>query len=308
MNAALDSWKAALPDTRGRLTFDAPLGRLTWFGVGGTAEVLFRPADVQDLGLFLAGLPAGVPVQVVGVGSNLLVRDGGVPGVVIRLGKSFAGISVEQTRITAGGAALDMGVAMAALDANIGGLEFLSGVPGSIGGALRMNAGAFGGEMKDVTLSAEVMDPHGTLHTLSADDMGFAYRRAAVPEGWIFISALLEGHPDDHDRIARRMAEIRAARDAAQPKKVRTGGSTFANPPGAKAWELIDRAGCRGLAMGGAMVSDKHCNFLINTGTATAAEIEDLGEEVRRRVREDSGIELVWEIRRIGRRSEGGEA
>lgn len=308
MSAAIrhTGWKANLPAVRGKLAFDAPLGPLTWFKVGGPAEVLFRPADSHDLSSFLARLSPEVPVLVIGVGSNLLVRDGGVEGVVIRLGKGFAGIEVDGTRIRAGAGALDLTVAMSAHQAGIGGLEFLSGVPGSIGGALRMNAGAFGAEMKDVTLEAQAIDPAGTLHTLTLGQLGLSYRHCALPEGWIFVSATLEGRQDDPDTIAGRMADIRTAREAAQPMRVRTGGSTFANPPGAKAWELIDRAGCRGLTKGGAAVSEKHCNFLLNTGDASAADIEDLGEEVRRRVLETSGVELSWEIRRIGLRAGGG--
>lgn len=295
-----DHWADNLPPVRGRISRDVPLGGLTWFRVGGPAEVLFRPADAEDLAQFLVCLPEEVPVTVIGVGSNLLVRDGGVPGVVIRLAGSFAGLAVEDMTITAGAAALDLTVAMTALESGIAGLEFLSGVPGTIGGALRMNAGAFGGEMKDVTVAAEAMDRRGVIHHLTLDDLGLGYRQCAVPEDWIFTRAVLRGGAGDKDAIARRMAEIREAREASQPTRTRTGGSTFANPEGHKAWQLIDRAGCRGLRLGGAQVSEKHCNFLINTGTATAADIEDLGEEVRRRVLETSGIELRWEIRRIG--------
>jgi UDP-N-acetylmuramate dehydrogenase len=295
-----DHWADTLPPVRGRISRQAPLGGLTWFRVGGPAEVLFRPADVDDLAQFLAALPAEVPVTVIGVGSNLLVRDGGVPGVVIRMAGPFAGVTVEGTTITAGAAALDLTVAMTALELGIGGLEFLSGVPGTIGGALRMNAGAFGGEMKEVTLSAQALDRQGKLHTLTLEQLGFGYRHCGVDESWIFTQAVLQGRDGDKGEISHRMAEIRSAREASQPTRTRTGGSTFANPPGAKAWELIDKAGCRGLTIGGAQVSEKHCNFLINTGDATAADIEALGEEVRRRVLETSGIELRWEIRRIG--------
>ncbi len=298
--AAPSDWADRLPPVRGRVTRDAPLGGLTWFRVGGPAEVLFRPADLDDLAGFLAALPDAVPVTVIGVGSNLLVRDGGVPGVVIRLAGPFAAVTVEGRVVTAGAAALDLTVAMTALESGIAGLEFLSGVPGTIGGALRMNAGAFGGEMKDVTLAATALDRAGKVQALDPTGLGFGYRHCGVPDSWIFLAATMEGRPGDKDAIAARMAEIRTAREAAQPTRARTGGSTFANPAGAKAWELIDRAGCRGLKMGGAMISDKHCNFLINTGDATAAELEDLGEEVRRRVRDSSGVELHWEIRRIG--------
>jgi UDP-N-acetylmuramate dehydrogenase len=293
-------WRDGLPEVRGRLSFDAPMAPFTWFRVGGAAEALFRPADLDDLIAVLEALPPQVPVTVVGVGSNLLVRDGGVPGLVIRLAGPFAAIDVAGDTITAGAGALDLTVAKTAEEAGVAGLEFLSGVPGTIGGALRMNAGAFGAEMKDVTLSAQALDRAGNLQILGPAELGFSYRRSAVPEGWIFLSATLKGRPAPRDAIAARMAEIARAREEAQPQKVRTGGSTFANPEGMSAWKLIDAAGCRGLVMGGAQVSEKHCNFLLNTGDATAADIEDLGEEVRRRVRETSGVELHWEIRRIG--------
>lgn len=294
-----------LPQVRGRLTENAPLAGITWFRVGGAAEVMFRPADREDLVTFLAGKPADVPVTVIGVASNLLVRDGGVPGVVIRLGRAFAEIRVDGSYVEAGAAALDLNVARTAAEAGVAGLEFLCGVPGTIGGALRMNAGAYGREMKDVTFSAEALDPEGRLHRLSPTQLGFTYRHCAVPEDWIFLSAVLEGRPDTPSAILARMEEIQTAREASQPIRTRTGGSTFANPTdpkaaGRKAWELIDAAGCRGLRRGGAMVSEKHCNFLINTGTATAADIEGLGEEVRRRVFEATGVSLEWEIRRVG--------
>ncbi|HIJ63699.1 MAG TPA: UDP-N-acetylmuramate dehydrogenase [Rhodospirillaceae bacterium] len=292
-----------LPPVRGRLAAQAPLSRLTWFGVGGPAEVLFTPADADDLQTFLAARPAGLPVTVIGVGSNLLVRDGGVPGVVIRLGAGFAGIQCDGARVTAGAAARDVAVAKEAAEAGIGGLEFLSGIPGTIGGALRMNAGAYGGEMKDVTVAVRAIDGTGQWRHLTPQDLGFAYRRSSVPEDWIFVEATLEGRPDQADVIAGRLAAIRKTRDDSQPVRSRTGGSTFANPPDAKAWQLIDQAGCRGLRRGGAQVSEKHCNFLINTGGATAADLEDLGEEVRRRVMDQTGIDLHWEIRRIGVRN-----
>ncbi|MCR6632621.1 MAG: UDP-N-acetylmuramate dehydrogenase [Magnetospirillum sp.] len=295
-----DHWADTLPAVRGRISRNAPLGGLTWFRVGGPADVLFRPADAEDLSQFLAALPPEVPVTVIGVGSNLLVRDGGVPGVVIRLAGPFAAVGVDGTTVSAGSGALDLTVAMTALETGVTGLEFLSGVPGTIGGALRMNAGAFGGEMKDVTLSAEALDRGGRLHTLSLEQLDFGYRHCGVDDSWIFTRAVMRGTVGDKAAISARMAEICAAREASQPTRTRTGGSTFANPPNAKAWELIDKAGCRGLTRGGAQVSEKHCNFLLNTGEATAADIEDLGEEVRRRVLETSGIELRWEIRRIG--------
>jgi UDP-N-acetylmuramate dehydrogenase len=301
------SWIDALPMVRGRLTRDADLGGLTWFRTGGPAELLFRPADPADLADFLSGLPAEIPVTVLGVGSNLLVRDGGIPGATIKLGRGFGHIAVEGATLTAGAGALDLTVAMTALDHALSGLEFLSGVPGTIGGALRMNAGAYGADIRTVLRAATAMDRTGETHALTPEDMDLGYRHCGAPDDWIFLDATLCGRPDDGDAIARRMADIRAAREEAQPQHVRTGGSTFANPDpeqagGLKAWELIDRAGCRGLRVGGAQVSEKHCNFLINTGNATAADLEDLGETVRRRVRETSGVELHWEIRRIGNR------
>lgn len=289
-----------LPAIRGRVTADAPLAGITWFNVGGPAEVMVRPVDRDDLATLLAGLPPEIPVTVLGVGSNLLVRDGGIPGVVIRLGRGFAGIEADGERLTAGAAALDFNVASVAAEAGIAGLEFLTGVPGTIGGALKMNAGAYGGEMKDVVESATAVDRSGGTVTLGLADLGFEYRRSNVPEGLIFTGATLKGSAGEPAAIARRLGEIRTSREESQPIRARTGGSTFKNPPGAKAWELIDKAGCRGLTMGAAQVSPKHTNFLINLGGATAADIEALGEEVRRRVLETSGIELHWEIKRVG--------
>jgi UDP-N-acetylmuramate dehydrogenase len=291
---------ASLPAARGRLTANAPLGRQTWFGAGGPAEVLFRPADAVDLAGFLAAVPAEIPVTVIGLGSNLLVRDGGVPGITVRLGRGFAGIAVERDKVNAGAGALDRIVALAAAEAGLGGIEFLCGVPGTIGGALRMNAGAYGGEIKDVLVSATALDRGGASHSIEAEAMGLSYRRCGVDPGWIFVEAKLRGCPDEPESVARRMDEIRAAREATQPVRARTGGSTFANPPGEAAWRLIDAAGCRGLVRGGAMVSPQHTNFLVNAGNATATDIEGLGEEVRRRVYEHSGITLEWEIRRVG--------
>ncbi len=297
-----------LPALRGRLTENHDLAKVTWFRVGGPAEVLFKPEDEADLAALLAGKPSDVPVTVLGVGSNLLVRDGGVPGVVVRLGRAFAEIAVTGREITAGAGALDANVAQAARDAGLGGLEFLCGVPGTLGGALRMNAGAYGREIKDVLVSATALDGQGNRHTVSPDDMGLTYRHCGLPSDWVFTSATLWGTPDDADQITRRMDDIRAQREDSQPIRARTGGSTFANPEGHKAWQLIDAAGCRGLTIGGAQVSEKHCNFLINTGTATAADLEDLGEEVRRRVLDTSGVDLRWEIRRIGVRVTGEQA
>ncbi len=289
-----------LPPVRGEYRADAPVAQLTWFRVGGPAEVLFRPADEADLVDFLAGLPGDVPVTVLGVGSNTLIRDGGVAGVVIRLGKGFADARVDGDRVIAGGGALDVTVAATAQRAGLTGLEFLSGIPGTIGGALRMNAGAYGCEIRDVLVSARAVDPLGHVRTLVAGEMALGYRHCGVPEDWVFTSATLRVRPGDPATIAQAMADIRDAREETQPRRVRTGGSTFANPEGRKAWQLIDAAGCRGLQIGGAQVSEKHCNFLLNTGDATAAEIEALGEEVRRRVLASSGIELRWEIRRVG--------
>lgn len=296
-----------LPPVRGRLTVNAPIGRQTWFGVGGAAEVLFRPADVADLAGFLAALPPEIPVTVIGVGSNLLVRDGGIPGVAIRLGRGCAAVSVVGEEVRAGASALDRIVAFAAADAGIGGLEFLSGIPGSIGGSVRMNAGAYGREIKDVLVSATALDRNGRTHLLARAAMGFSYRHSAVDPGWMFIEVRLRGVRGDRVAIASRLNEIRAAREATQPVRARTGGSTFKNPPGESAWRLIDAAGCRGLGRGGAMVSEKHANFLINTGSATAGDLESLGEEVRRRVYETFGVVLEWEIERIGRPLEGVE-
>jgi UDP-N-acetylmuramate dehydrogenase len=289
-----------LPPVRGRYAEAVSLASITWFRVGGPAEVLFRPADEDDLAAFLAAKPADVAVTVLGVGSNLLVRDGGVPGVVVRLGRAFAGVEAKGQEIEAGAGSLDANVARAALEAGLGGLEFLSGVPGTIGGALRMNAGAYGGEIKDVIETARAVSPEGRIHELAPDALGFSYRRCGVPKDWIFLSARLRGRALPQDAIARRMDEIKSRREATQPVRTRTGGSTFANPEGARAWELIDRAGCRGLAVGGAKVSEQHCNFLINTGDATAADLEALGEEVRRRVFAATGVRLEWEIDRIG--------
>jgi len=300
----------SLPRVRGGLEADAPLARYTWFKVGGAADVLFQPEDADDLATFLAGKPAGVPVTVIGTASNIIIRDGGIEGVVVRIGRGFAAIEIEGDVITAGAGANDLNVARRALEAGLGGLEFLSGIPGAIGGALRMNAGAYGREIKDVVIDADALDAAGKSHRLGGEALGLGYRCSTVPEDWIFTSARLRGAADDKDEIARRMDDIQAEREKTQPVKTPTGGSTFANPPasvsgGMKAWELIDKAGCRGLIRGGAKVSDQHCNFLINTGAATAADLEGLGEEVRRRVMADSGVTLEWEIRRLGRLSEG---
>lgn len=289
-----------LPRVRGRLTENAPLAQLTWFRVGGAAEVMFRPADLDDLAAFLAGKPKDVPVTVMGVASNLLIRDGGVSGIVIRLGRGFVDIVANDDEITAGAGALDLNVALAARTAGIADLEFLSGIPGTVGGGLRMNAGAYGREFKDALREATALDGDGHRHDLEPGEMDLSYRHCGAPADWIFVAARLKGRRDDPSAIGARMAAIQAQREATQPIRARTGGSTFANPPGHKAWELIDRAGCRGLTRGGAAVSDKHTNFLINTGNATAADLEALGEEVRRRVRDKTSIGLEWEIKRIG--------
>lgn len=275
---------------------------LTWFRVGGPAEVLYTPADEADLAEFLRETPADIPVTVVGVGSNLLVREGGVDGVVIRLGRGFGAVTVEDgSRIRAGAAVPDIRVAKAALDAGLAGLSFLRGIPGTVGGALRMNGGAYGRETKDVLVEARALDRAGRVHVLSNADMDLSYRHCGAPEDLIFTEALFQGEPGDPATIAADMKAITEARESSQPVRSRTGGSTFKNPDGAKAWLLIDAAGCRGLGIGGARVSQLHCNFLINEGSATAADLEALGETVRERVRATSGIDLEWEIRRIGR-------
>jgi UDP-N-acetylmuramate dehydrogenase len=291
-----------LPPVRGSLAHDAPLKDLVWFRAGGPAEVLFRPADVDDLASFIAARPTDLRISVIGVGSNLLVRDGGIPGVVVRLSSAFGKIETDGLRVRAGAAALDGAVARAAADAGIAGLEFLRGVPGTVGGALRMNAGCYGREVKDVFVEAAAIDAKGNKIRLSSADMGFEYRkaRAAAGEDLIFVEAVFEGTRDEPVAIRARMEELSANREASQPIKSKTGGSTFKNPPGHKAWQLIDEAGCRGLMMGSAQVSEKHTNFLINTGDASAAELEALGEDVRRRVKEKSGITLEWEIKRVG--------
>jgi UDP-N-acetylmuramate dehydrogenase len=290
-----------IPPIRGRVRRDEPLAPSTWFRVGGPADALVRPADVDDLLALLRHLPATVPVTVIGAASNMILRDGGVAGVTIRLARGFGDIVVEADGIVAGGAALDVTVAETAAAHALGGLEFLVGIPGTIGGAVAMNAGAYGAEVKDVLDWAEIATPRGLLRATAAD-LRFAYRRAELPARGVVTRARLRAAPGDAAAIAARVHEIRAAREATQPVRARTGGSTFKNPPGGKkAWELIDAAGCRGLRHGAAEVSEKHCNFLINAGGATAAEIEALGEEVRARVRAATGVTLEWEIRRIGR-------
>jgi UDP-N-acetylmuramate dehydrogenase len=295
----------ALPKVRGTYTQNAPLKDLVWFRAGGAAEILFRPEDADDLAGFLAARPRDVPVTIMGVGSNLLIRDGGIHGVVVRLPASFGRIAAEGTRVRAGAAALDAAVARAAADAGIAGLEFLRGIPGTIGGALRMNAGCYGREIKDVLVEATAIDAAGRKQVLSADDMAFGYRKSGAAEDAIFVEAVFQGIAGDVQEIRARMNALVDARETSQPVKSRTGGSTFKNPDsavsgGRKAWQLIDEAGCRGLRKGRAQVSEKHCNFLINTGDATSGEIEALGEDVRARVKAKFGVELEWEIKRVG--------
>ena len=290
----------ALPPVRGTYAENAPLKDLVWFRAGGPAEILFRPADAEDLATFLYAKPKDLPVTVIGVGSNLLIRDGGIPGVVIRLPGSFGKVAAEGSRVRVGAAALDAAVARAAADAGIAGLEFLRGIPGTIGGALRMNAGCYGREVKDVFVEAKAVDGSGNILSLKPDDMAFVYRRTGAPDDLIFVEAVLEGLAGNPDEVRGRMNALVEQRESTQPVKSKTGGSTFKNPPGHKAWQLIDESGCRGLRRGAAQVSEKHCNFLINTGEATAADIEGLGEEVRARVKEKFGIGLEWEIKRVG--------
>jgi UDP-N-acetylmuramate dehydrogenase len=300
-----------LPPLRGRVQANAPLAPFTWFRAGGAAEVLVRPADVDDLARFLAALPRNLPMHVLGACSNLIIRDGGLPGVTIRLGRGFNAIAVEADGVIAGAASLDVTVAEYAAAAGLTGLEFLSGIPGTIGGAVAMNAGAYGGDVAGVLDWAEVVARAGAARRMSAADLAFAYRHAGLPAGAVITRVRMRARRGAPAAIAARMAEIRAAREASQPVRARTGGSTFRNPPpeasSLKAWELIDAAGCRGLARGGAIVSEKHCNFLINTGTATAADLEGLGEEVRRRVFSQCGVTLDWEIHRIGVPARGPE-
>jgi UDP-N-acetylmuramate dehydrogenase len=293
--------KAAMPELRGRLLANQPLAELTWFRVGGPAQVLFTPADEDDLGYFLAHLPGEMAVTVVGVGSNLIVRDGGIAGVVIRLSpRGFGEASCDGDIVSAGSAALDKRVAETAASAGISGLEFFFGIPGTIGGALRMNAGANGGETKDVLIEAAGIGRDGKKHVFANPDMKFVYRTSGVDPAIIFTSARFRGAIAAPEAIRARMNEVQTHRETAQPIREKTGGSTFKNPPGHSAWKLIDAAGCRGLRVGGAQVSEMHCNFLINTGAATGRDIETLGETVRARVKENSGIELHWEIKRIG--------
>ena len=289
-----------LPPVRGELKTNENMARYAWLRVGGPAEVLFRPADVEDLQNFLHNTPIDVPVATIGVASNLLIRDGGIPGVVIQLRKEFSAITTEQGAVHAGAGALDINVARFALAQGLSGLEFLSGIPGTIGGALRMNAGAYDAEISDALITTDAVDRNGNVHHVNVSDLAYSYRHTEAPVDWIFTSAVLRAAPGDKTAIARKMAEIGKARADSQPIRSRTGGSTFKNTEDSRAWELIDAAGCRGLRVGDAQVSKQHCNFLINLGHATAYDLERLGAEVRRRVHEKSGVMLQWEIDRIG--------
>jgi UDP-N-acetylmuramate dehydrogenase len=292
---------ATLPELRGKLKSGAALADLTWFRVGGPAEILYSPADEADLAYFMRETPADIPVTVIGLGSNLLVRDGGIAGVVIRLGRGFGEIKIEENlRLRVGAAVPDVKVARAAADAGIAGLSFYRGIPGGVGGALRMNGGAHGRETKEVVVEVRAVDRKGEVHVLPVAELHYEYRHCGAPEDFIFTEALFQGEPGESAKILAEMDGIAAYREQAQPIKSRTGGSTFRNPPGNKAWQLIDAAGCRGLAVGDAKVSEMHCNFLINEGSATGADIEELGETVRARVKETSGVELEWEIKRLG--------
>lgn len=290
-----------LPPVRGRLTEGAPLAPLVWFKAGGAAQWLFEPKDADDLSAFLAALDPAVPVMALGLGSNLIVRDGGVPGVVVRLGKAFAQVErLDTTTLRCGGGASGILVSSTARDAGIGGVEFLRSIPGTVGGFVRMNGGAYGREVKDVLVEADVVLRSGERRTLALDDLGYTYRHSTLPEGAVVVSATFRGHPAAPEAVQAEMDRIAAAREASQPLRSKTGGSTFKNPDGHKAWALVDAAGCRGLRRGDAQVSEKHCNFLLNLGSASSADIEELGEEVRDKVKAQSGVTLEWEIQRVG--------
>ena len=290
-----------LPHVAGKLTPGAPLAPLVWFKSGGPAEWLFEPRDLADMQAFIRELDRATPVMALGLGSNLIVRDGGVPGVVVRLGKAFAKVeALDHSTLSCGGGASGILVSSTARDAGIAGLEFLRSIPGTVGGFVRMNGGAYGSEVRDILIDCDVVLRSGELVTLPLADLGYTYRHSELPEGAIVVAARFRGVEGDPAAIQAEMDRISASREASQPLRSKTGGSTFKNPPGIKAWQAIDAAGCRGLTMGGAQVSEKHCNFLINTGAATSTEIEGLGEEVRRRVRDHSGVELEWEIQRVG--------
>jgi UDP-N-acetylmuramate dehydrogenase len=291
----------ALPPVRGALKADAPLAPLVWFKAGGAAQWLFEPKDADDLSAFLRDLDPSVPVMALGLGSNLIVRDGGVPGVVVRLGKPFAKVErLDATTLVCGGGASGILVSSTARDNGIASLEFLRSIPGTVGGFVRMNGGAYGRETRDILIECDVVLRSGARATLGNADLGYTYRHSALPQGAVVVSATFRGHPGEPAAIQAEMNRIAAAREESQPLRSKTGGSTFKNPDGRKAWALVDEAGCRGLQIGGAQVSEKHTNFLLNTGDATSADIEALGEEVRRRVKEKSGIELEWEIQRVG--------
>jgi UDP-N-acetylmuramate dehydrogenase len=292
----------AMPPVRGKLAADAPLDKLVWFKSGGAADWLFEPADIDDLTTFLSALPENTPVMAIGLGSNLIIRDGGVPGVVVRLGKAFSSVEVRRDNVLeCGGGAPGILVASTARDAGIAGLEFLRGIPGTVGGFVCMNGGAYGREVADILIDCDVVLPGGECVTVPVADLDYSYRHSRLPDGAIVVAARFKGTPGDPATIGAEMDRIAAEREASQPLRSKTGGSTFKNPKGHKAWQLVDEAGCRGLAMGGAQVSEKHCNFLINTGDATSADIEGLGEEVRRRVAQTTGVSLEWEIKRVGR-------
>ena len=291
---------ATMPVTRGKLTEGAALAPLVWFKSGGAAEWLFEPKDIDDLQQFLRDLDPAITVWPLGLGSNLIIRDGGIDGVVIRLGKAFAGIEADGMTLRCGAGAPGISAASKARDTGIAGMEFLRGIPGTIGGAVRMNAGAYGREVCDILVSADVILRNGDLVTLPLADMGYTYRHSALPEGAIVVSATFQGESGDPEIIGAEMKRIAEEREASQPLRSKTGGSTFKNPEGHKAWQLVDEAGCRGLQIGQAQVSEKHCNFLLNLGGATSADIEALGNEVRKRVKENSGVELHWEIQRVG--------
>lgn len=304
MTKSYENLERSLPKVRGRYLFDVSLAKTTWFQVGGPAQVVYKPADPQDLCFFLQNRPMSLPLHVIGVGSNLLVSDEGVEGIVIRLGQGFTNIFVDEGTVDVGAAVLDRNVALLSTQEEIGGMEFLCGIPGTIGGALRMNAGAYESDMSQILAYAHVVDPKGKRYRLTPQELGLTYRHCDLPKDWIFIGACLKGYEGKKEKIQKKISLFLEERERTQPVNSRTGGSTFANPDGAKAWELIEKAGCRGLQKGGAMVSELHCNFLINTGTATAADLESLGEEVRQRVLATTGIDLRWEIERIGTKRE----
>lgn len=294
---------ATLPKVAGKLTPDAPLAPLVWFKAGGAAQWLFEPKDVADLQAFLRELDRAVPVMALGLGSNLIVRDGGVPGVVVRLGKTFGKVgALGEHTLDCGGGASGILVSSTARDNGIAGLEFLRSIPGTVGGFVRMNGGAYGGEVKDILVDCDVVLRSGELVTLAVDDLHYTYRHSELPEQAVVVAARFRGRAGKPEDIQAEMDRISASREASQPLRSKTGGSTFKNPPDRKAWQLVDEAGCRGLTLGGAQVSEKHCNFLINTGAATSADIETLGEEVRKRVKANSGVELEWEIQRVGKK------